>query len=239
MQLDGRVVIVTGASSGIGQATARMAAALGCRLVLAARRADRLESLALELGGGALAVTTDMRDPAQVRSMVDVAAERFGRVDVLVNNAGQGYHVPVEAVKMDDFQAVVELNVYGPLVAMQAVVPLMRRQGEGAIVNVSSGTLRMPTLAGVGAYAATKAALGALSAAARKELAADGIVVSVVYPFVTATEFHKVLRGGQVRLRVPSTGQAPQADPPERVAEAIIGLIQSGDEEAVLVPSRV
>ncbi len=208
-------------------------------MVLAARRAERLERLAEELGGRALAVPTDMRDPAQVRHMAEAALGHFGRLDVLVNNAGQGYHVPVEAVALADFQAVVELNVYGPLLAMQAVVPPMRRQGGGAIVNVSSGTLYMPSLAGVGAYAATKAALGALSAAARRELAADGITVSVVYPFVTATEFHRSLRGGELRLQAQPGASAPsvQADPPERVADAIVGLVRSGEEEVVLVPS--
>jgi NAD(P)-dependent dehydrogenase (short-subunit alcohol dehydrogenase family) len=235
MELDGSVAIVTGASSGIGEATARLAAAAGARLVLAARRTERLEALAGELPGEALVITTDMRDPAQVRRMVDAAAERYGRVDVLVNNAGQGYHVPVEVITLEDMQAVIELNVYGPLVAMQAVVPLMRRQGGGAIVNVSSGTVRMPRMQGVGGYAATKAALGALSTAARNELAADGIAVSIVYPFVTATEFHTSLRAGQLRQRPVGTAWAPPG-PPERVAEAILGLVRSGEEEAVLIP---
>jgi NAD(P)-dependent dehydrogenase (short-subunit alcohol dehydrogenase family) len=193
MELAGKVAIVTGASSGIGAATARRLAAEGATLVLAARRTDRIEQLASELGR-AMAVTTDMRVPGQVRSLVAVAVEAFGGVDVLVNNAGQGLHQPLMDVDLDDLVAVTELNFYAPLVAMQAVVPVMRQRGGGSIVNVSSGTTLMLPV-GTGAYAATKAALNMMSRTARAELAADGIAVSTVYPFVTATEFHDVTAG--------------------------------------------
>ncbi|MFI5259413.1 MAG: SDR family oxidoreductase [Candidatus Limnocylindrales bacterium] len=229
MELDGAVVIVTGASSGIGAATARQAAKRGAKLVLAARRADRIEKLAAELPD-ALAVTTDLRDPAQIVRLVDSAIERFGRVDVLVNNAGQGLHVPIEQVRLDHFVAITQLNVYAPLLAMQAVVPAMRRQGGGAIINVSSMTSRM-VLPGIGAYAASKAALNMLSQVARRELAPDGIVVSIVYPAVTATEFHQSLAAGGL---VGGRSGAPQPHSAETVAEAILGLIRSGDEEALL-----
>jgi NAD(P)-dependent dehydrogenase (short-subunit alcohol dehydrogenase family) len=194
MELDGAVVIVTGASSGIGAATARLAAGRGATVVLAARRVERIQSLVNELPG-ALAVPTDLRDPAQIVRLVDTTLHRFGRVDVLVNNAGQGLHVPLEQVRLDDLQAITELNVYAPLLAMQAVIPPMRRQGGGAIVNVSSMTSRM-VLPGAGAYSATKSALNMLSQVARRELAPDGIVVSLVYPSVTDTEFHASLRAG-------------------------------------------
>lgn len=225
-----RVVIVTGASSGIGAATARLAAQRGARLVLAARRRDPLEALAADLPD-AVAVKTDMRDPVQVRHMVDQAVAAYGRVDVLVNNAGQGLHVPVEKIQLDDLVAVTELNVYGALLAMQAVIPVMRQAGGGHIVNVSSGTTLM-TPTGTGGYAATKAALNMLSAAARSELAGEGIVVSTVYPFVTATEFHDQLRAGA--RRPPRPGLEPH--PPERVAEAILDLVSTGAESVVLVP---
>src|SRR5918912_96150 len=152
-------MIVTGASSGIGEATTRAAARAGARLVLAARRRERLEALAEEIGGDALIVPTDMRDLEQVRRLVQKAGEHFGHVDVLVNNAGQGLHVPVEKIAIEDLAAILELNVYGALVAMQAVIPLMREVGGGAIVNVSSGTTRMPAPVGAAGYAASKAAL--------------------------------------------------------------------------------
>jgi NADP-dependent 3-hydroxy acid dehydrogenase YdfG len=233
MELAGKVAIVTGASSGIGAATARRLAAEGATLVLAARRTDRIEQLASELGR-AMAVTTDMRVPGQVRSLVAVAVEAFGGVDVLVNNAGQGLHQPLMDVDLDDLVAVTELNFYAPLVAMQAVVPVMRQRGGGSIVNVSSGTTLMLPV-GTGAYAATKAALNMMSRTARAELAADGIAVSTVYPFVTATEFHDVLRAGRRPER--RAGLEPHA--PEVVAEAIVGLVRSGDEESILVPERL
>jgi NAD(P)-dependent dehydrogenase (short-subunit alcohol dehydrogenase family) len=229
MKIQGAVVIVTGASSGIGAATVRMAAARGATVILAARRADRITALAAELPGS-LAVPTDMRDAAQVRRLVETALERFGRVDVLVNNAGQGLHVPLEQVRPDDFRSITELNVFAPLLAMQAVIPSMRERGGGAIVNVSSMTSRM-ALPGLGAYAATKAALNMLSQVARRELAADGIVVSTVYPAVTATEFHQSLAAGG---RVGGGWGGPPPHPAELVAEAILGLVESGEEEALI-----
>ena len=234
MELQDAVVIVTGASSGIGAATARLASREGAKVVLAARRADRLEALAAELPGS-MAVPTDMRDPAAIGCLVAATLDRHGRIDVLVNNAGQGLHVPLEYVNPDDLRAVMELNVFAPLLAMQAVIPVMRRQGRGAIVNVSSGTSLM-VLTGLGAYSATKAALNMLSQVARRELEADGIVVSLVYPTVTATEFHRALRAG---ARVDSGHSGPvQPQSPELVAEAIVGLIRSGEAEARLAPPR-
>jgi short-subunit dehydrogenase len=233
MKLDGAVVIVTGASSGIGAATARLAAGRGARVVLAARRSDRIGDLAAELPD-ALAVATDLRDPAQIVRLVNATLERFGRVDVLVNNAGQGLHVPLEQVCLDDLRAVTELNVYAPLLAIQAVIPPMRRQGGGAIVNVSSMTSRM-VLPGLGAYSATKSALNMLSQVARQELAADGIVVSTVYPAVTATEFHQSLAAGG---RVGGGSWAAKPHTAESVAEAIVGAIESGEEEVLLTQGR-
>src|ERR1035437_9522241 len=229
MELDGAVVIVTGASSGIGAATARLAAGRGAKVVLAARRWDRIKDLAADLPD-ALAVETDLRDPAQIFRLVDATLDQFGRVDVLVNNAGQGLHVPLEEVRLEDLRAITELNFYAPLLAMQAVIPPMRRQGGGVIVNVSSMTSRM-VLQGVGGYSATKSALNLLSQVARRELAPDGIVVSIVYPSVTATEFHQSLAAGGL---VGGDSWAVKPHSAESVAEAIVGVIASGDEEILL-----
>jgi NAD(P)-dependent dehydrogenase (short-subunit alcohol dehydrogenase family) len=177
-----------------------------------------------------------MRDPAQIRRMIERAVSAYGTVDVLVNNAGQGLHVPIEEIRIEDLAAIIELNLYGPLLAMQAVIPLMRVAGGGHIVNVSSGTTLM-TPTGTAGYAATKAALNMLSAVARAELADDGVVVSTVYPFVTATEFHDQLRAGAGRGTPRLPGLGPQT--PEEVAEAIVDLVITGAESAVLVPDQL
>lgn len=233
MDLNGAVMIVTGASSGIGAATARAAAEAGARVVLAARRYERISALAEQLPD-AIAVRCDVTEEGQVRNLVETALERYGRVDILINNAGQGLHEPLEDVDPDDFRAILELNVVAPLVVMQAVLPAMRSQGSGSIVNVSSGTALRP-LPGAGAYAASKAALSTLSTVARAEFADAGIVVSTVYPFITATEFHHVLRAGAGPTRLAG---APEPQKAEEVAEVILGLVRSGAERADLVPTR-
>ena len=228
MRTDGAVSVVTGASSGIGAATARLLAAQGSKVVLAARRAERIGALAAELPG-ALAVPTDVTDPAQVRRLVEQALERHGRVDVVVNDAGQGLHVPVADLDPEALRAVFDLNVVGPLNVLQAVLPSMRAQGAGAVVNVSSAT-SLRVIPGLGGYAATKAALNLLSATARLELAGAGIALSVVYPRLTATEFHEHLRAGHiVRGAVPLT-----PDPPELAARAIVFAIETGAPEVLV-----
>jgi len=191
--LAGRVAIVTGASAGIGEATARALAAAGMRVAVCARRRERLDRLAariLSAGGEVAVYGLDVTDAGAVRAMVDDVASRWGRIDVLVNNAGRGLSATVEDTKPDEFRALLELNVMAAFTATQAVLPWMRRQGRGHIVNVSSivGRRGVPYR---GAYSATKFALGGLSESLRVELAGTGISVSLVYPIGTATEFHE------------------------------------------------
>src|SRR5664280_31349 len=228
MEIDQAVCIVTGASSGIGAATARQLAGLGAQVVLAARRTDRIEALARELPR-ALAVTTDVTVPDDFEHLVARVIETFGRVDVLVNNAGQGLHVPIEQVDPADLRAVFELNVVAPLRGMQAVLPSMRHAGGGALVNVSSAT-SLRVFAGLGGYSATKAALNMLSQVARIELADAGVTVSVVYPSVTATEFHQHLRAGRL---LPGARTIPP-DPPELVGQAIVLAIRTGEAHVLV-----
>jgi short-subunit dehydrogenase len=226
MKIDGAVMVVTGASSGIGAAIARLAHQRGMRVVLAARRADLLSAVAEELPG-TLTVPTDVTDASQVDRLVRTAVDAFGRIDVLVNNAGQGLHLPIENVDLDDVRAVLELNVLAPLALMQAVLPLMRANGGGAIVNISSGSTRH-VVPGVGPYAATKAALNTLSDVARAELARDGIAVSIVLPGVVDTGFHDALRAGSANL-----SGVPKCTPAQ-VAEAVLQVIESGEPEVVV-----
>ena len=169
MDIKDKVVLVTGASAGIGLATARLLAKNGAKLALNARSKDKLEQLSEELPDSA-AFPADMSDECAVREMMDKVQAKFGRLDILINNAGRGMNCPLESIDIKEYRKLLDLNVVGPLVAMQAAIPVMRRQGGGTIVNISSGTTFMyaPGLSG---YSATKRALNGLSLTARGELA--------------------------------------------------------------------
>ncbi len=236
MEIAGKVVIVTGASGGIGLATARLLGSRGAKVVLAARNEETLRAVAKEIPDS-LAVRTDLRRSEEIQALVERTVERFGRVDCLVNNAGQDFNAAVEAIDPDDFRSILELNLIGALETMQAVIPIMRRQGSGTIVNVSSGTTKM-ILTGSAGYSSSKAALNHLSLVAREELAADGIVVSLVYPYITATDLElNAIGADEHSISGPPAG-IPPADPPEKVAEAILDLIESGEAELNLIPRR-
>jgi short-subunit dehydrogenase len=228
VKIDGSVLIVTGASSGIGAAIARLAHARGAKVVLAARRAALLSSVAASLPGS-VAVPADVTSSSDVAALVSRAVEEFGRIDVLVNNAGQGLHLPVIDVDLDDVRAVLELNVLAPLALMQAVVPVMRSGGGGAIVNISSGSTRR-VLPGVGPYAATKSALNTLTDVARAELARDNIAVSLVVPGITKTAFHDVLRAGTAVVA------HARMCTREEGAVAVLAVFESGEPEMVVSP---
>jgi short-subunit dehydrogenase len=223
MDLTGKTVIVTGASSGIGAATARLLHAAGAQPVLAARRADRLAVLSAELGG-ALAVPTDVTDPAQVRGLVAATLDQHQCVDGLVNNVGASLHGPLAEVDPAAYREILDLNVVSLLAMTQAVLPAMREQGFGRIVNISSGTTRV-VRAGDGAYAATKSAVNMLSAVFREELASDGIAVSLLLPSVTATEFGNSM----FQLGVaPRPGMVVHR--PEYVASVVLRLLRTGED---------
>ena len=234
MDVEGKVALVTGASAGIGRALAILLAKNGAKLALNARSVDKLAKLSGELPGSAV-FPADMSDEPAVREMVRDVEARFGRLDILVNNAGRGMHGSLEAIDTKDYRRLLDLNVVGPLVAMQAAIPVMRRQGAGAIVNISSGTALMyaPGLSG---YSATKRALGGLSLTARGELAGENIAVSVVYPYVTKSDFY---RNWLADGRRPGSGTADDyvaagrapADTCEYVAELILEAITTGEPE--------
>jgi NADP-dependent 3-hydroxy acid dehydrogenase YdfG len=236
MDINGAVVLVTGASSGMGAATARAASHAGARVVLVARREERVRQLADELGE-AVPIRCDVTEPDQVQAAVRTATDEFGRIDVLVNNAGQGLQAHIDEIDPNDFRAILDLNLVAPLVAMQSVIPIMREQGAGSIVNVSSGAT-YSALPGSAAYTASKSGLNNLSAVARAELADEGIAVSTIYPFVTATEFFDSVRAGGESASEMESNFAPQLHTPEQVAEAILELIETGADRADLVPHQ-
>ncbi|MBF4620760.1 SDR family oxidoreductase [Clavibacter sp. VKM Ac-2542] len=234
MQIQDAVVVITGASSGIGAATARAAAAAGAHVVLAARREERIRDLAAEIGGGAIAVRCDVTYASDVAALAQAALDAFGRIDVVVNNAGQGLQSTIEGLAIDDLRAVLELNLVAPLATMQAVIRTMRAQGAGAIVNVSSGTT-FADVPGTGGYVASKIALERLSAIARAELEGTGVVVSTLIPFATETEFMTSIRAGRAEAEAMTAGAT--FDTPETVADAVLALIASGDARMDLVPA--
>ncbi|HEY7273314.1 MAG TPA: SDR family NAD(P)-dependent oxidoreductase [Actinoplanes sp.] len=189
-----QVVIITGASSGIGAATARRLGRAGMVIVLAARRTDEMTAVGRDIetnGGTAVVVPTDVRNPADIATLVDRAAAVDGRIDVLVNNAGVGGSTSVLA---DDavVDAMLEVNLRAPIRLMRAVVPIMKTQGAGAIVNIGSVAGEIGV---AGTYSATKFALRGLTDSVRRELAGTGIGVTLIEPGYIATSFTRSRRG--------------------------------------------
>ena len=234
--LRGKVAVVTGASGGIGEATARELASRGASVVLASRAMDKLEALQREIlasGGLALAVETDVSDRGSVEAMVGRAVGEFGSLDILVNNAGLGLSGRIAEVRAEDVRHVFEVNAIGPLNCIQAALPHM---GEGGrIINVSSvvGRRAIPK---VGAYCASKSALGALSDSLRVEVADKGVTVTSVYPGTTRTSFRENSR----RTRDEKRGWRPKGVTPDKVAQKIADAAERGPRDVyVTLPDRL
>ena len=190
IDLSGQVVAVTGASSGIGEATALACARAGAAIALAARRADRIQALAdriTEEGARAVAVPTDVGEEAQAQAFVERARSELGRLDVLVNNAGVMLLGPIENAPTEEWRRMIHANVFGVLYCTHAALPLMRAQGSGHIVNVSSVAGRIAR-AGSGVYNLTKFGVGAFSESLRQEAVGLGVRVTLVEPGAVATE---------------------------------------------------
>jgi NADP-dependent 3-hydroxy acid dehydrogenase YdfG len=188
--LSGQVVAITGASSGIGEATALACAAAGAAVSLAARRRERIEALAERIsgeGGRAVAVPTDVGEEAQANAFIERTRSELGRIDVLVNNAGVMLLGPIENAPTDEWREMIHANVFGVLYCTHAALPLMREQGSGHIVNISSVAGRFAR-AGSGVYNLTKFGVGAFSEALRQETAPLGLRVTLIEPGAVATE---------------------------------------------------
>jgi short-subunit dehydrogenase len=184
-----RVAIVTGASSGIGEASAERLALRGFSVVLSARHAERMEAVAKRIvsnGGSAFVFPADLAKEAHTQKLVEATMQKWGRIDVLINNAGYGKSGPTEYLTRDDVRAQFEVNVFAPFQLCTLVVPIMRKQGEGRIINISSVNSRLAVPMG-GLYSASKAAIDLLTDAFRIELAPLGISVILVIPGTTNT----------------------------------------------------
>lgn len=228
-----RVALVTGASSGIGRAVAIGLGKRHYRVAVVARRRDRLEEAARELessGGEALVASADVADRAQVEAAIDAVQQRWGRLDVLINNAGYGVFGSVEECLPEDFEHQMEVNYLSVVYAVKAVLPLMRRQNHGVIINVSSisGKATSPYDA---AYCASKFALSAFTSILRMELAGTKISVCLVSPGYTRTEWNAA-----VVQRRPYAVRTPlHPMPPEQVASAIVDCAERPRRE-MLIP---
>jgi NADP-dependent 3-hydroxy acid dehydrogenase YdfG len=240
--IEGKVVVITGASSGLGEATARLLSAQGASVVLGARRVDRIQSLADELigsGGKALAIPTDVTHPDQVKRLVDTAVQAYGRIDVMLNNAGLMPHSPLERLKIDDWNRMIDVNLKGVLYGIAAALPYMKQQQAGQIINVSSvaGHKVRP---GSAVYAATKAAVLVLSEGLRQEVKPYNIRTTVISPGAVATELPNSVTEPDIAENVRKLYE--MAIPAEAFAQAVAFAMSQPEEvdvnEILFRPTR-
>jgi NAD(P)-dependent dehydrogenase (short-subunit alcohol dehydrogenase family) len=234
MKLQGKVAVITGASMGIGEAMAKLFLQEGAKVVLCARDLPRTQAAEQRIGGGVntLSVACDVSKREQVDALVKAAVAKFGRIDIFVNNAGFGLNDAVADMEMAEFRRMFDTNLFGAVDCMQAVIPLMRQQGGGDIVNISSvsGHIATPYMSG---YAATKHAMNAIGKAARMELLRYHINVLTVCPGYIATDFVKNMTKGKNSQRVGSS--VKYAVTPDVVADATLqGMLKRKRE--VIVP---
>jgi len=241
--IEGKVVVITGASSGLGEATARLLSAQGASVVLGARRIDRLRVLADELsrrGGKALAVPTDVIQCDQVKRLVDAAVQTYGRIDVMINNAGLMPQALLERLKIDEWNRMIDVNIKGVLYGIAAALPHMKRQKAGHFINVSSvaGHRVGP---GFAVYAATKYAVRALSEGLRQEVKPYNIRTTVISPGAVATELPNTVTDPQAAERIRKF-YAEVAIPAESFARAVAFAMSQPEEvdvnEILFRPTR-
>jgi short-subunit dehydrogenase len=229
-----KVVVITGASAGMGAELARQLGEKGAKLVLAARRQPELEAVVARSGREAIAVVSDATRRGDMEKLRDAALHRFGRIDVWVNNAGRGITRAVAELSDEDLDAMIRDNVKSALYGMQAVLPHFKSRNAGQIVNISSGLGRVPVASFRSAYSAAKHALNALSACLRMELKQThpGLMVSVVMPGVVATDFGINALGGG-----PDSRALPGAQSVEDATKVIVDVIEHPRAEAYTNPA--
>jgi NADP-dependent 3-hydroxy acid dehydrogenase YdfG len=225
-EIEDKVVAITGASSGIGEATSLLLAQRGAKLVLGARRPERLEALAdriVQAGGDAVYSVTDVTRRADLEALVGLARERFGRLDVLVNNAGIGPISPLDDLHVDEWEAMIDVNLRGVLYGIAAALPVFRAQGFGQFVNTAS-TAAHRIVPDQSVYAATKTAVRVISEGLRQEAGPD-LLVTVVTPGFTRTDFAGDVTNPEIKAQIAASKEA-FAMPPSAVARAIAFAIE-------------
>lgn len=228
-----KVIVVTGASAGIGAAFAKLAAKRGASVVLAARRENELRAVAAECGANALVVVADVTKRADHERVLAEAISRFGHVDVWINNAGRGMSIATQALTDDDFDEMMRVNVKSALYGMQTAVAHFQERGTGHVINVSSLLGRVPFATFRSAYCAAKHALNALTACLRVDVSRShpGVHVSTVSPGVVATEFGVNAIGGG-----PDSRTMPGSQTAEEVAAVILDVIEHPRADAYTRP---
>jgi NADP-dependent 3-hydroxy acid dehydrogenase YdfG len=224
--IDGKVVAITGASSGIGEATALLLAERGAKLVLGARRSDRLEALAAriaEVGGEAAWARTDVSRRDDVLDLVELARDRYAKLDVLISNAGIGPISPLDDLRVEEWEAMIDINLKGVLYGIAAALPVFREQGFGHFVNTAS-TAAHRIVPNQSVYAGTKTAVRVISEGLRQE-AGDKLRVTVITPGFTRTDVADDATNPQVKAQI-AESKDRFAMPPEAVARAIAFAIE-------------
>jgi NADP-dependent 3-hydroxy acid dehydrogenase YdfG len=224
--VQGKVIVITGASSGIGAATARLLASHGAKVVLGARRLDRLEALASAItaaGGEAAYARTDVSQRADVTALIQLACERYGKLDVLINNAGIGLISALDELRVEDWEAMIDVNIKGVLYGIAAALPIFRQQEFGHFVNVlSTSGLRIVPLQSV--YAGTKNAVRAISEGLRQE-AGDKLRVTIISPGFVHTDFADSMTNPEVKAQI-IAARDKMAISPDAIARAIAFAIE-------------
>ena len=224
--IEGKVVAITGASSGIGEATALMLAARGAQVVLGARGLDRLQALAAritEAGGEAVHARTDVRRRDDLAALVRLACERYGRLDVFVSNAGVGPVSPLDDLRVEEWDEMIDVNVKGVLYGIAAALPVFRRQSFGHFVNIAS-TAGHKTVPNQAVYSGTKFAVRAISEGLRQEVG-DKLRVTVISPGFVRTNFVEAVANPETKAQLIQARDA-LAIPPDAIARAITFAIE-------------